>query len=199
MKLEQQHYINHFKKVKTMKKFLMTIVAAFAALTMDAQVFVGGSVGVASVKNGNADAETSYKFIPEVGYNLSDEWAIGLQLGYQKGACNLMDGVFAQDVDTEIFQIAPYVRNTFVKSKYVNVFVDLGVGFADIKDNGTMFSIGAAPGVAVNLTESLSFVTHVGFVGFRSFSPDADGVDSSNMVGVDFDNNNITFGLYYNF
>lgn len=188
----------NLNKVSKMKKILMTIAAAFVAVTMNAQVYVGGSVGVASVKNGNADAETVYKFIPEVGYNLNDEWAIGVTLGYQKGACSLLNGYFGQDVKTEMFQVSPYARYTFLKSKIVNAFVDCGLGFGSIKDQGSLFSIGAKPGLALNLNENLSFVTHFAFVGLETFSPDGGG-DSSNMVGVDLDQSALTFGLYYNF
>ena len=92
----------------------------------------------------------------------------------------------------------PYVRYTAVKSKLINVFVDGGVGFGSYKDKGTQFELGLRPGVAVNLNENISFVAHVGFVGFESFSPKGDG-DSSNTVGVDLDGNNVTFGLYFNF
>ncbi len=182
-----------------MKKILMTLAAACMAVTMNAQVFVGGSVGVASIKNGNADAETTYKFVPEVGYNISDEWAVGVALGYQKGACSLLNGTYGQDVTTEVFSINPYARYTVFNSQLVNVFVDGGVGFGSYKDLGTEFSIGLKPGVALKLNDNLSFVTHFGFVGFNSFSPDADGVDTSNATGVDFDQNNLTFGLYWNF
>ena len=181
-----------------MKKILITIAAAFAAVTMNAQVFVGGSIGVGSFKVGGGDAETCYKFIPEVGYNLNDEWAIGLTLGYSKGTCSLINTQFDQDVTTELFQICPYARYTFLKTKYVNAFVDGGLGFGSFKDQGTLFSLGLKPGVAVNLTEALSFVTHVGFVGMQNFSPKGGGKSSTN-VGVDVDNSNVSFGLYYNF
>lgn len=176
----------------------MTVVAAAMAVSVNAQGYFGGSVGVASVKLGGGDAETTYKFVPEIGYNLNSDWAIGVALGYQKGACNLINGTYGQNVDTEVFTVSPYVRYTALKTKYVNVFVDGGVGFGSVKDLGTEFNIGLRPGVAVNFNDKLSFVTHFGFVGFDSFSPKGDG-ESSNMVGVDLDGNNITFGLYFNF
>ncbi len=176
----------------------MTLVATAMAVSMNAQVYVGGSVGVGSVKYGSQDAETTYKFVPEIGYNLTDEWALGVAFGYQKGACSLGNGNYGQDVDTELLQINPYVRYTAVKSKLVNVFVDGGVGIGSYKDLGTQFQLGLRPGLAVNLNENISFVAHVGFIGFESFSPKGDG-DSSNTVGVDLDGNNVTFGLYFNF
>jgi len=181
-----------------MKKVLMTLVVAAVAITANAQIYMGGSVGVGSVKHGSGDAETTYKFVPEIGYNLNSDWAIGVSFGYQKGACTLGKGAYGQDVSTELLQVSPYVRYTAVKSKLVNVFVDGGVGFGSYKDMGTQFELGLRPGVAVNLSDNISFVAHVGFVGFESFSPKGDG-DSSNTVGVDLDGNNVTFGLYFNF
>lgn len=181
-----------------MKKILMTLFVATMAMTVNAQVYLGGSVGVGSVKFGHNDAETTYKFMPEIGYNLNSDWAIGVVLGYQKGACKLGNGNYGQDVDTELLQISPYVRYTVFKSNLINAFVDGGVGIGSYKDMGTQFQLGLRPGVAVNLNRNTSFVAHFGFVGFDSFSPKGDG-DSSNTVGVDLDGNNITFGLYINF
>lgn len=182
-----------------MKKVMMTLVAALMTVAASAQVYVGGSVGVASVKNGGNDAETTYKFVPEVGYSINDTWAVGVALGYQKGTCDLINkGGYGQDVKTEIFSVNPYARYTFLNSKMINLFVDGGVGFSSYKDLGSEFQIGLKPGVAVNLSEKVSFVAHVGFVGFDTFSPKGEG-KSSNKVGVDLNGNNITFGLYYNF
>ena len=181
-----------------MKKILMTLLVAAMAMTANAQFYVGGSVGVGSVKLGHNDAETTYKFVPEIGYNLNSDWALGVAFGYQKGACSLGNGNYGQDVDTELLQINPYVRYTAVKSNVINVFVDGGVGIGSYKDLGTQFQLGLRPGVAVNLNKSISFVAHVGFVGFDSFSPKGDG-NSSHNIGVDLDGNNVTFGMYINF
>lgn len=177
----------------------MTISAVFAAMSMSAQVYVGGSIGVASVADKANESQTVYKFVPEIGYNLNDDWAVGVELGYQKGACSLGEGVFGQDTDTELFSIAPYARYTFVKSKLVNLFVDGGIGIGSYKDLGTQFMLGFKPGVALNLTESLSFVAHVGYVGMESFNWEQKGLDTITNVGVSLDNTNLTFGLYYNF
>lgn len=182
-----------------MKKLLMTLVASVAiAVSANAQVFVGGSVGFGSVKVAGNDSEVTYKIVPEVGYNFNKNWAIGLTIGYQKGACNLVDENIAQDVNTKVFTVAPYGRYTFVHSKYVNVFIDLGLGFASYTDMGTQFDLGVTPGVAVNLSDKLSFVSHIGFAGFKTFSPKGDG-KSSSKFGLDVNQNNLTFGLYYNF
>ena len=56
-----------------MKKILMTMVAALGlAISANAQVYVGGGFAVQGHDNGN-DTYTTYKFLPEVGYNLNDK------------------------------------------------------------------------------------------------------------------------------
>jgi len=177
-----------------MKKFLMTIAAAFVAVSMSAQVYVGGEIGIASEKFGGGDAETTYKFIPEIGYSLNDEWAVGVKIGYQKGKADLTNSEAYDGISPrEQFVISPYARYTFFKSNLVSAFVDGGLDIASIKDGDTVFNIGLRPGVAVNLTKELSFVTHVGFVGYKSYTSD------NTKIGVDLNGNNVTFGLYYNF
>ena len=52
-----------------MKKILLSLAVAFVSLAASAQVYVGGSVGIASSKTDGSDAVTTYQFLPEVGYN----------------------------------------------------------------------------------------------------------------------------------
>ena len=178
----------------------MTMAALMAATAMNAQVFIGGSIGFGSVKIGGADSETTYKVVPEIGYCFNEHWAIGIALGYQKGECSIKPDVsnYTQNVETEVFGVQPYARYTFTDWDMVNIFCDLGIGFASYKDLGTDFSVGLRPGASLALNDKLSFVTHIGFLGFETFSPKGDG-KSSNAFGLDIDNSNLTFGLYYNF
>jgi len=184
-----------------MKKILLTLLVAVAATTANAQWYVGGSLGIGSVTNKGGDSKSTYKIVPEVGYNLNDAWAVGVALGYQKGAAIFGNGEddFVQNVETEAFAVSPYARYTFLKSNLLNVFVDGGVTFASYKDYGTNFQVGLRPGVALNLSKSVSLVAHIGFIGYNSFSYKADGVDNSNSFGLDYTGTASTFGVYYNF
>ena len=48
-----------------MKKVLLMVVVLFASMAASAQVYVGGSLGFASVKPiGGGDSETTYKIVP---------------------------------------------------------------------------------------------------------------------------------------
>ena len=184
-----------------MKKILLLAVVMFASLNANAQFYVGGSIGFGSV-GGGGNSEAVFTILPEVGYQLTDKWAIGCIMGYHKG-----DGAFADSSQTtengmivnlaEEFIINPYARYSALSWKNVTLFFDGNLKFTSVIDRGTRFGIGVAPGLAIALTDNISFVTHLGFVGFDSFSPKGGG-SSSTSFGLDL-KNNCSFGVYYNF
>ena len=188
-----------------MKKFLMTLAAAFVAVTMSAQVYVGGSVSVdswSSQKLAGDQSETTFKFMPEIGYNLNEEWAVGAVIGYES---NKWSGVKGNSLGVgagfseNAFTFNPYARYTYLKSGKVSLFVDGGVDFTTAsKGDWTELALGVKPGLAVNLTDNISFVSHIGFIGFDQFNPDGDD-NNTTKVGVDLSGANLSFGLYFNF
>lgn len=181
-----------------MKKIMMTLAAAAMAVAVNAQVYLGGSLGIGSVKVGDGDSKTAFNIIPEVGYNIDDTWAVGLRVGYQQGSTvNAVQELSANE-DYKAFTVEPYARFTFAKFGPVNVFTDLGLGYTDVDDIGNNFYVGLRPGVAVNLSKNLSFVSHVGFFGYNQFKNDDTDVKTKGF-GLDMNGNNLTFGLYYNF
>ena len=149
------------------------------------------------MKQGGGDSEFVFKILPELGYQLNDQWAVGATLGYQKGAVDIGSANFNQNVTTEVFTISPYARYFAFDWDQVSLFFDGGLSFGSYKDMGTYFGLGVSPGVAVKLTDEISFVTHIGFLGFENFSPDGGG-KSSSIFGLDF-KNSCSFGVYYNF
>lgn len=177
-----------------MKKIMMTLAAALIAVSASAQFYVGGGVGIGTGKvkvGGNSESATTYKFVPEVGYNFDENWAAGVAFGWEgmtKGG-------------PKTIEVNPYARYTFFRSDLVNVFVDGGVGYAHSYNAETDVDdlyVGLRPGVAVNLNKKLSFVTHVGFFGY-AHEKDNNTKVKSNAWSADLDGRNITFGLYYNF
>ena len=177
-----------------MKKILMTLAMGMMALTMNAQMYVGGGFGFQSVTPEVGDGDTSFKFLPECGMQFNDKWGAGVQIGYisDKG------GAYNLNADNA-FVFAPYARYTALKLKNVNLFFDGGFEYTQSKKpKVTAFAVGIKPGVAVNLNKDLSFVAHFGFVGYQSIDPDGDDNKLTNL-GLDFDGSELTFGLYYNF
>lgn len=173
-----------------MKKILMTIAAAFVAVTMSAQVYVGGSLGFTSTsfQQDGMDSQTHFYILPEIGYNLDENLAIGASFGYNSWGDN-----------DNYFTINPYARYTFAKFDRVSLFVDGGIDFKTGKngDKYTELGVGFKPGIAVALTDKISFVSHLGFLGFTENNPEGDDNNWSTF-GLDLDNG-LNFGLYFNF
>lgn len=176
-----------------MKKILMTLVAVAMATTMNAQWYVGGTVGYNYTKDKNTDVKSNtFVITPELGYNLNEKWAVGMKIGY---AYNKVD-----DAKSNEFVVNPYARYTFVKLDKVNFFVDGGFEYNYVKvedDSANGFGISFKPGVAVNLNEKVSFVAHVGNFGWAS----AKAKNAKSVQSVDLGLNlaSVDFGLYYNF
>ena len=179
-----------------MKKIFSLIAVAFVAMSVNAQVYVGGSVSVnawSSQKNAGDRSETTFAILPEVGYNLNDEWAIGAAFGYES---DKWAGVMGSE---NAFTFNPYARYTFLKSGKVSLFVDGGVDFTSAsKADWTEIAVGFKPGLAVSLTDNISFVSHVGFIGWDQYNPDGDDNNTSKF-GLDLSGANLLFGLYFNF
>lgn len=67
-----------------MKKILMTMVAAVIAVSASAQVYLGGSIGVGVSKVKNGEEKTTFKLLPEIGYGINGNWAVGTVIGWEK-------------------------------------------------------------------------------------------------------------------
>ncbi len=174
-----------------MKKIFMTLVAAVMAIGVNAQAYVGGGIGVATYSGDNTKDVTSFKFVPEVGYSFNEDWAAGIAFGWEgtnKGGA-------------KTFSVNPYVRYTIFSGKVVSAFLDGSFGYSHVYNagyNDDLLSVGLKPGISVKLSDNLSFVTHVGFIGYQQ-EKDNDTKSKLNSWGIDVDGNNIILGLYYNF
>lgn len=174
-----------------MKKLFMAISIALVSLTASAQVYVGGEVGL--WRNDNAD-RTSFSLVPEVGYNLSDKWALGLQIGYGH--------ISVDDVSANGFTVSPYVRWSALEFGPVTLFLDGGFGFNTYKveesDGQNGWQIGVQPGVKVALHKNIDFVAHAGFLGYRD-SDDGRVAFGEDGFGFKLSSQDLTFGLLFNF
>lgn len=171
-----------------MKKLFVLFVMVVSAMNTSAQIYVGGSFGIGNKKVEGEKATIVYKFLPEVGYNVDENFAFGATFGWEG----------AED-KVKTVSVNPYARYTFLHGKYINAFVDGTVGYGHVYGKGNdvdLFYGGVKPGVSVNLTGNFSFVTHIGFIGYEQESIHNRKIKS---WGANFDTKNIVFGLYYNF
>lgn len=114
-----------------MKKIVLSVIVALIAITANAQVYVGGTFGVGSDKvetEGTEVKNTTFKILPEVGYELNEDWSVGTVVGYEYNKSG--------DVKTNTFTIAPYARYFFLNSDVVRLFADGGFGFSTSKTKG---------------------------------------------------------------
>ena len=174
-----------------MKKILMTIVAVFAAVSVNAQFYAGGGVGYLSISH-DGDTESAFTLLPEVGYNLDENMSLGVAVGYGES------GKDNHKIKTTI--INPYLRYNVLKFDKVKLFLDGSFEYSntDSKQLGykvNAWGLGVKPGVAVNLNESISFVAHMGFLGYNSEKPDFDGAKATNTVGLSLDGTDLSFGF----
>ena len=175
-----------------MKKIMMTLAAIAVAATMNAQMYVGGSLAFTSTKNDTegAKATTEFSIKPEVGYNLDENLAVGLALGFTSEKAGDADAMTT-------FEIAPYARYTFAKLDKVNFFVDGEVSYATKKDTWNKFGIHIKPGVAVNVNEKISFVAKLGTdgLGWTNTSYKGDNEYKNNKFGLDLSTLGLEFGM----
>ncbi|MBO5678306.1 MAG: outer membrane beta-barrel protein [Bacteroidaceae bacterium] len=173
-----------------MKKIFTTMTLALVTVAMSAQVYVGGGFNAWRDADNN---KTTAGISPEVGYKLSDKWALGMG----------MDCQYSYDKGTDVYRVAamPYVRYTAAWMGPVGIFADCTGGVAIHKVNGgdshTCWEAGIKPGVIVTLTPQLSFLAHTGFLGYRDagkYNYFGDGGFGFNMSTAD-----LSFGLLWNF
>lgn len=205
-----------------MKKIFMTLAAVAVAATMNAQLYVGGTLGFTSTTNktegtfngvtqSNELTTTNFDFGPEVGYKLNDKMAVGLALTV--GFANQETG---KNPDTKRkttnFAIKPYFRYTFVQFGKVGLFADGQIGIEsgkisnEVNNNGTTtttdvktsgFSIAIVPGVSYQASDKISVVAKLGnglgFWNTKTTTPTPMGAQT-----IDVDNTTNTFGLNLN-
>lgn len=192
-----------------MKKLFLSLIVAVCSLAASAQAYVGGKVGLWR----NTDANhTSFNLAPELGYKLSDQWDLGLSIGFAHE--------YYEGLKLNGFEVDPYVRYTVAKAGPVSFFIDGGFGFATAKAKRleersfNQWQIGIKPGVKVSLSKKVDFIASMGFLGYRDnddvkvtgigdlddFVEDAiPSVYGEKGFGFDFKTSNLKFGLIYNF
>lgn len=185
-----------------MRKLLLSIVVALGAMTVNAQeaggMWVGGSAGFQYVDT-EGGSTTSFKILPEFGYILSENLAIGANLGYARleGEGDFQGIGFDGKFDGFVF--APFVRCTFMKGSMGSLFVDTGVDYMQLKGGGsklTGLGVGFTPGLALTVSEKISLIGKFGFLGYNHTKM---GSIKTDAFGFDLDLSNIQIGAAFNF
>lgn len=193
-----------------MKKLFLSIAIALGVLTVSAQeagsMWVGGSVGFQYADEGGGSSNTSYKILPEFGYILSENLAVGANLGYAhiEGSGSLQNIEF-NGGKADGFIIAPFVRYTFLKGSMGALFMDTGVDYAHLKGSGikaTSIEAGFKPGLAFILSEKVSLIGKFGFLGYSHTELGYNHIEyekKADAFGFNLDLSNIQIGAVVHF
>ena len=166
----------------------MTLAAVAVAATMNAQMYIGGSLGYSNTKSDNGTVGVKateeyttnmFVFAPEFGYKLDDKMAVGIAIEFGTGSRETKwVGTGAAPLkytkpSTTTFAINPYLRYQVLSFGKANIFVDGGLNFQLSKDkevgfdakgntydNKASMDLGlfVTPGVSFDINENWSIV-----------------------------------------
>ena len=179
-----------------MKRILISLVTLAVATTINAQVWIGGSLSFNNTHvNGTEGTSRTFGISPEVGVNLNEHLAVAVALAFSHS--NPSSGY-----NTNTYAVGPYVRYSFFKAGDFSAFVDGGVSYANSHyqhhdKNGNAFGASIIPGIAYAVSEKVGLVAHLGNGLYWNHSWVKDG-NHTNNYGFDL-TNGISFGAYYNF
>lgn len=184
-----------------MKKLFFTLAVMFGLTSVvnaqTGKVWIGGSTGFNTSKVTDGERLTNFNITPEVGYMLSDNWGVGMKLGYAHKEYNVLDGKAKSDG----FTVSPFARYSFLRGNIGGLFVDGGAGYtySKVKSTDTKvheLEVGFRPGVAINVSDNLTLTGKFGFLGYQY---EKFGSQKTNTFGFDFDLSQIQLGLNFVF
>ena len=178
-----------------MKRVIISFVAIVAMITMsNAQVFVGGSVGIGTTggkaKSGGISIDYpstfTIDFSPKVGFFLSDDLSVGLDITFQntKTTTPKYSGNDDRVVKSTAFGIGAFGRYKIAEAGNLAFLVEGDLGFLSAKSKTTIGStttegdpvsvlyFGVLPVLSYELTSSLSLEANCNFLrlGFASYT-----------------------------
>lgn len=130
-----------------MKKILLTCTLLGGIASANAQCFIGGSAGISYYNEIFSSA-----FLPTIGYEIDDKWAVGMSIGFE-----------TYD-DESAFDLMPFLRYNMWNNE--TIFFDLKAeDNIYINDGTTAQNIGIAPSLRCRFAERWEAAADVGFLG----------------------------------
>lgn len=190
-----------------MKKLLFIAILLFSiCFTMKAQEvgqkWIGGGIGFSSKKTSELDRANNFRFKPEIGYQISENMGLGVNLGYTHEEASYQDYYGKYKSILNGFEINPFVRYTFYRNNIISIFTDSGAGFSYLREAGDegrtrRWNIGFRPGIALNVSNNVAFTGKIGFFGYNHSKYDS-GYNydiTTKEFKADLDMSQILFGV----
>lgn len=149
-----------------MKKLLFVLLLFSACVSAQAQLQLGGSLGLdvtnVGVDGGGSTTQTTLAITPEVGYRFNDTWTVGAQVGF---------GVVALKGESLTkFNIMPYARATFARVNIVDFFGEAALGYGHQSTDGFGVSgalVALRPGMAINFSRKFAVIARTDLFRFE--------------------------------
>ena len=204
-----------------MKILILSAMAVFALSFAHAQeeestfgfgegdIFVEGNIGFGSTNDKNTETKTSeFNFAPKAGYFISDDLAVGLDLGF---GSEKEEQFGAETVKRSTVGIGAFARYYFLElGERFKTYGEFGVGYAtannkiaDTKVN--TLDVGATLGINYFVTENFAInFALADILSYTSGKGDWDGAEAVNEFNFGFGEFNnffatAQFGLTYKF
>ena len=173
-----------------MKRLVLPFFALLLTVTLNAQVYVGGTLGMSFSR----DIATATTYIqsrdhvtiaPEIGYSFNKLFSLGASVGYN----------WTESVGSHHITIAPYARITFVQWEHFGLFADALYEYSfnlQTSDVGlNTWKAGLAPGIKIPITEKCGFTTRIAFIGWQRYLKEIVFLPSLNII------NSASVGFYW--
>lgn len=159
-----------------MKKTIIILLITLISFTANAQIWLGGEIGVSTNKTtlGSNQMNTSscIEIAPEVGYSLNDRWAVALRVGYthlNNHEVQLIDITTMGNCNQ--LSIEPFVRYTALHVSNISFFIDGGIHYSALYKSGydsplNNLGISIRPGASLSLSKTVSLIGHLGNIGY---------------------------------
>lgn len=192
-----------------MRKVILVAALAVLGLSANAQeadnnggfakddLFISGSVGYSSESTGDIK-NNQFEITPRLGYFVSENIAVGLQLGYQ----SVKDETPTGDTESSTFNVGAFGRYYFMPASKFSLFGQLGVDYMSTdydayKESG--FGVALAPGISYFVSNNFALEATFGILGYQTVEPDVDGAEATNTFDFGVNMNDINFGIVYKF
>ena len=189
-----------------MKKLLLTALLGLAvSVSMSAQIFVGGQLGINATSNTDKNvnpvvttSNTTVSVLPNVGYILNDKMLVGARVGLNFGSTGANNSTFG-------LGLQPYLRYKVLNIGKFSLAAEANVGIATStttnkiggvgvnKVSNFNFSLGAVPVVLYQLNEHIALEADINVLNFDLVNTD---LKASKKVLVKFDRNSVKSGYH---
>jgi len=148
--------------------------------------------GVVYNKNGS-NSMTAFGIAPELGYFISDKWALGLGVGFNYYSMD--NGSSSSNAIT--WGVNPYICYYAVTMDKFNLYFQGDLSYTSNKpehfDASNIFYVGISPGISYDLSEKFCIYATFGNFGYYHYG------NSTSSLSLQLDPNALSFGLLFLF